>query len=223
MDVEMLSKTVLFKGMDVNEIKGLLQCIGGREVHYKKDELIYHMGDETTSIGLVLSGAVLVENDDIWGNRSILDRVAEGQIFAETYACVPGEKMRVNVRAAKPSHIMFLEVGKVVRLCPSDCAFHHHLILNLLEITACKNLKISRRIFNTSSKSIRGRLLSFLSDQAVEKGSREFDIVFNRQELADYLSVDRSAMSHELGKMQKEGLILVEKNRFRLLGMEEVL
>lgn len=221
MEIGELSQTLLFKGMCEKEIQDLLQCLGKREVCYQKDEIIYHMGDTVTAIGLVLSGAVLVENHDVWGNRSILDHVQEGQIFGETYACVPGEKLRINVRAAGSSRILFLEVGRVIRVCSSGCRFHHHLIQNLLEITAYKNLKISRRIFNTSAKSIRGRLLSFLSDQAVEKGCREFDIAFDRQQLADYLSVDRSAMSHELGKMQKEGLILVKRNHFQLLELQE--
>lgn len=221
MEIGQLSQTLLFKGMCEKEIQDLLQCLGKREVCYQKDEIIYHMGDTVTAIGLVLSGAVLVENHDVWGNRSILDHVQEGQIFGETYACVPGEKLRINVRAAGSSRILFLEVGRVIRVCSSGCRFHHHLIQNLLEITAYKNLKISRRIFNTSAKSIRGRLLSFLSDQAVEKGCREFDIAFDRQQLADYLSVDRSAMSHELGKMQKEGMILVKRNHFQLLELQE--
>ncbi len=221
MDREQLPQTLLFKGMTADEIRDLLRCLGEREVYYQKDETIYHMGDTVTAIGMILSGAVLIENDDIWGNRSILDHVGEGQIFGETYACVPGEKLRINVRAASPSRILFLEVGRVLRVCSSGCRFHHHLIQNLLEITAYKNLKISRRIFNTSAKSIRGRLLSFLSDQAVEQGGREFDIAFDRQQLADYLSVDRSALSHEIGKMQKEGLILVKRNHFKLLNIQE--
>lgn len=217
-DYEKLLATPLFRGVTLEEAEHMIQCLDVKRVHYKKEEIIYHEGDSITTVGIVLSGSVLIENNDIWGNRSILDRVGEGQIFAETYACVPGEKLLVNVLAAEASDILFLEVSKMLKGCTNVCSRRSKLIRNLLTVTAKKNLKLSHRIFNTSSKSIRGRLLSYLSYQAMENGSREFEIPFNRQQLADYLSVDRSAMSNELGKMQRDGLIRVEKNHFWLTG-----
>lgn len=151
----------------------------------------------------------------------MLERAGEGEIFAETYASIPDQKMLVNVIAAEDTEILFLNVGKCSPLSNS-CIFHNELIKNLLQVSAQKNLALSRRIFNTSSKSIRGRLLSYLSNQAVLCNSKEFDIPFNRQQLADYLSVDRSALSKELGKMSKEGLIYVKKSHFRLLSVQEL-
>ncbi len=215
-----LSKTALFQGSTAEETEKILSCLGAEEKHYRKEEIICHMGDTVTSLGVVISGSVLIENDDIWGNRSILDRVGPGQIFAETYACVPGEKLMVNVTAAEDAVILFLDVGRIICTCPNSCAYHSKLIRNLLSISAQKNLNLSRRIFNTSSKTIRGRLLSYLSDQAVQRGEQQFDIPFNRRQLADYLGVDRSAMSNELSKMQREGLIRVERNHFELLSGE---
>ena len=212
-----LSKTALFQGSTAEETEKILSCLGAEEKHYRKEEIICHMGDTVTSLGVVISGSVLIENDDIWGNRSILDRVGPGQIFAETYACVPGEKLMVNVTAAEDTVILFLNVGRIIRTCPNSCAYHSKLIRNLLSISAQKNLNLSQRIFNTSSKTIRGRLLSYLSDQAVQRGEQQFDIPFNRRQLADYLGVDRSAMSNELSKMQRDGLIRVERNHFELL------
>lgn len=194
----------------------MLKCLAARERHFQKSETIYRVGDTVTDVGLVLSGSVLIENDDFWGNRSILDQIGPGQIFAETYACVPGEKLMVAVTAAAASDILFLNVGKILEVCTNACSFHGKLIRNLLSLAAQKNLSLSRRIFHTSAKSIRERLLSYLSWQAVKQGSREFDIVFNRQQLADYLGVDRSAMSAELGKMRREGLIQVERNHFKM-------
>lgn len=215
-----LSKTALFQGSTAEETEKILSCLRAEEKHYKKEEIICHMGDTVTSLGVVISGSVLIENDDIWGNRSILDCVGPGQIFAETYACVPGEKLMVNVTAAEDTVILFLNVGRIIRSCPNSCSYHSKLIRNLLSISAQKNLNLSRRIFNTSSKTIRGRLLSYLSDQAVQKGKQQFDIPFNRRQLADYLGVDRSAMSNELSKMQRDGLIRVERNHFELLSGE---
>ncbi len=218
MDFVQISKTVLFQGTRPEDAEAMLKCLEAREKQFQKDETIYYVGDRVSELGLVLSGSVLIENDDLWGNRSILDRIGPGQIFAETYACVPGEKLLVTVTAAEKTEVLFLNVGKILRVCTNACSFHARLIRNLLTLSARKNLNLSRRIFHTSAKSIRGRLLSYLSWQAVKQGSREFDIPFNRQQLADYLGVDRSAMSAELGKMKREGLIQVDRSHF---GMEE--
>ena len=216
MDFVQVSKTVLFQGTRPEDAEAMLKCLEAREKQFQKDETIYYVGDRVSELGLVLSGSVLIENDDLWGNRSILDRIGPGQIFAETYACVPGEKLLVTVTAAEKTEVLFLNVGKILRVCTNACSFHARLIRNLLTLSARKNLNLSRRIFHTSAKSIRGRLLSYLSWQAVKQGSREFDIPFNRQQLADYLGVDRSAMSAELGKMKREGLIQVDRSHFRM-------
>lgn len=216
MDFVQISKTVLFQGTRPEDAEAMLKCLEAREKQFQKDETIYYVGDRVSELGLVLSGSVLIENDDLWGNRSILDRIGPGQIFAETYACVPGEKLLVTVTAAEKTEVLFLNVGKILRVCTNACSFHARLIRNLLTLSAQKNLNLSRRIFHTSAKSIRGRLLSYLSWQAVKQGSREFDIPFNRQQLADYLGLDRSAMSAELGKMKREGLIQVDRSHFRM-------
>ena len=216
MDFVQISKTVLFQGTRPEDAEAMLKCLEAREKQFQKDETIYYVGDRVSELGLVLSGSVLIENDDLWGNRSILDRIGPGQIFAETYACVPGEKLLVTVTAAEKTEVLFKKIKKILRVCTNACSFHARLIRNLLTLSAQKNLNLSRRIFHTSAKSIRGRLLSYLSWQAVKQGSREFDIPFNRQQLADYLGVDRSAMSAELGKMKREGLIQVDRSHFRM-------
>ena len=216
MDYLFLSKTVLFRGISPEEIKSMMCCLQAFTKSYPRSAIIHHAGDIIHSVGMVLSGSVSIENDDIWGNKSILDRIASGQIFAETYSCLPGEPLMVNVVAVEPTEVLFLNTEKMFTVCPNTCLFHSKLVRNMLSISAQKNLNLSRRIMHTSSKSIRGRLLSYLSFQATKHGSLEFEIPFNRQQLADYLSVDRSAMSNELSKMQRDGLLKVERNRFTL-------
>jgi len=216
-----LSETLLFQNISPEEIESLLACLSAQKKSFPKGSTILHAGEPVSSIGLVLSGSVSLEHDDPWGNKSILDQVEPGQAFAETYACVPGEPLMINAVAAQTSEILFLDVGQSLRLCSNACKFHNQLIENLLSIASRKNLNLSRRIFHTSSKSIRGRLLSYLSFQATENGSRDFVIPFNRQQLADYLSVDRSAMSNELSKMQRDGLLRVERSHFTLLSSVE--
>lgn len=216
-DYLFLSNTILFQGTSPEEVKAMLGCLQAEQKTYQKGEMIYRMGDAVPAMGLVLSGSVSIENDDIWGNKSILDTASAGQVFAETYACVPTEPMMVSVVASEKTEVLFLNVGRILQVCSNNCSHHGKIIRNLLSVSARKNLNLSRRIFHTSAKSIRGRLLSYLSYQAMKNGSREFYIPFSRQQLADYLSVDRSALSNELSKMQKDGLLKAERNHFILL------
>lgn len=219
MDFEFLSKTRLFSGSSPAEIEEMTRCLKAEQRAYEKGSMIYHAGDTAPSLGMVISGSVNIENDDVWGNKSILDNIGPGQVFAETYACVPKEPLMVNVVAAEHAVILFLHTSRLLNPCPTACPHHNRLIRSLLTVTAEKNLILSRRIFHTSSKSIRGRLVSYLSFQARYQNSHEFSIPFNRQQLADYLGVDRSAMSNELSKMQKDGLLTVCKNKFSIKMM----
>ena len=216
MDHKLLENAPLFKDVAPEEIDAMLQCLGTEEKEYEKGEIIFHAGDVIHSIGLVLTGRVQIENDDLWGNKSVLESVGPGFAFAESYACLPGEPLMVSAIAAEPSRILFLDIGRVLTAYPSACSHHSRLVQNLLYISSQKNLNLSRRIFHTSSKSIRSRLLSYLSFQAAKAGSQDFYIPFNRQQLADYLSIDRSAMSAELSKMRKEGILETDKNHFVL-------
>ncbi len=220
MDYKFLSAAELFHGAAPEEIKAMLNCLRAKKRNYRRGDTVYHVGDVVSAIGLVLSGSVSIESDDVWGNRSVLDKIGPGRVFAETYACIPGEPLMVSVVAAEHTEILFLDVSRALYACSKACSFHSKLVCSLLAISARKNLHLSRRIFHTSSKSIRGRLLSYLSFQAAQHGRNDFEIPFNRQQLADYLNVDRSAMSHELSKMQRDGLLKVNRSHFTLLGIE---
>lgn len=217
MDFALLSHTPLFAGVAPQEIEAMLACLDTERRHYTKGQIILRSGDTVRSMGIILSGRVLIEKTDLWGNATVLDSVGPGQIFAETYACTPQEPLMVDAVAAESAEVLFIQVARVLEVCPSSCAHHHTLIRNLLALSAQKNLLLSRKIFYTAPKTIRARLLSYLSDQAIRCGRRSFTIPFNRQQLADYLNVERSALSNELSKMQQDGLIETERNYFRLL------
>ena len=197
-DYSILGRSPLFRGIPAGDFGVLLEHLKAETRSYKKGDLICHAGEHTNALGIVLTGSVTIESDDIFGNRSVLDKVGPGQVFAETYACVPNDPMLVNVAAAE------------------NCRHHGKLIENLLLVSAQKNLSLSRRIFHTAPKTIRGRLISYLSFQAIRENSDSFTIPFNRQQLADYLSVDRSALSKEMGKMRDEGILNFSKNHFEL-------
>ena len=212
--LELLEQTALFRGMRREEIYAALEWLGAARRTYRKGAVIYHAGDHARTAGVVLSGSVCIENHDVWGNKSILDRVAAGQVFAESYACVPQEPMMVDVVASEAAEVLFLYTERLLQGETHPAL--NRMLGNFLRISAQKNLQLSRKIFYISSKSIRSRLQLYLSDQATRLGTREFDIPFDRQQLADYLGVDRSALSHALSMMQREGLLTVRKNHFCL-------
>ena len=213
--LDVLRNTALFRNMAKEEIKMILTQMGAVSRQYDKGETICRAGECAPGVGVVLSGSVCIENHDAWGNKTILDRIQAGQVFAESYACVPGALMMVSAVAAEKAEVFLLHTEGLFQ--PEMEHVAGPLIRNLLLISAQKNLQLSRKIFYTASKSIRGRLQLYLSDQATRLGTREFEIPFDRQQLADYLGVDRSALSHEFGKMQKEGLLQVRKNYFCIL------
>lgn len=216
MDYDFISKTAIFRGVTGSETEAMLQCLHAYSKTYGKDETVYRTGDHIDSMGLILWGSVNIEQGDVWGRISIIDNIGRGQVFAETYACMPGEPLMVDVIAAEETEILFLNAERVLTTCPSSCTFHSRLIRNLLAVMAGKNLNLTRKIGHITPRSIRERLLSYLSLQAIRQGRYRFEIPFNRQQLADYLCVDRSAMSNELSKMRREGLLEFEKNRFCL-------
>lgn len=216
MDIAFLSKTSLFKGISEQEIKTILPCLLSEEKTYSKGTFIHRMGDQIQSMGILLSGKISIENDDLWGNKTILNMITPGNVFAETYACIPGEQLMVNIVAIEKSKILYLNMVHLLCTCSNSCEFHSKLIRNLLTICAQKNLSLSQRSFHTAGKTIRARLLSYLSDEAARQGSYEFDIPFNRQQLADYLNLDRSALSNELSKMTRDGLLTTQQNHFVL-------
>lgn len=217
-----LASCPLFAGLAKEEIEQLLQHFGALTRCFEKDETVLHMGETTHRLGIVLQGGANVVRYDVWGNQSILDHVGPGQVFAETYACLPGEPLTVSVVTAETSRILFLELSRVLEGCPHNCGFHSTLLQNLLAVMARKNLNLTRKMNHITPRTIRERVLSYLSYEALRQQSHCFAIPFDRQQLADYLAVDRSALSAELSKLQKEGLIAYKKNQFILYTQAEI-
>ena len=213
---EEIPDSPLFAGIHPEEKESILKCLSAVEKKYEKGDAVFLAGTAIRSMGFILSGSVDISRDDFWGNRQVLGHAGSGELFGEAYACMPGESLMVNVEAAEKCRILFLDIGKILNVCTPACSHHNRLIHNLFFISARKNLLLSRRIFHTTPKSIRGRLLSYLSAQSAAANSLDFTIPFNRQQLADYLNVDRSALSAELSKMQREGLLTTERNHFTL-------
>ena len=206
----------LFSGISETELVAMLSCLETREERFPKDTFLLRAGDTAESIGLVLSGSVLVVQEDIWGNRNILSKAGPGQTFAAAYACAPGSLLNVSVLAETPVTAMFLNVKRVLNVCPSACEHHSRIIRNLLGELAEKNLRFGEKLTHMGQRTTRAKLMSYFSAEAQRLGTYEFDIPFSRQQLADYLAVERSGLSLELGKMRSEGLLDFHKSHFIL-------
>ena len=206
----------LFEGIPAQQLPVLLHALQAYEKHFDRGQPVYRVGDSAHALCVLLSGGVTIERDDAWGNKTILDHISPGMVFAETYACVPGTPMMVSAVAAEPGEVLFLPAAQLFAPAAGASDSRAVLLRNLLDVTARKNLTLTRKILHTTPKSLRGRLLSYLSAQAVQQGCDEFDIPFDRQQLADYLNADRSALSGELGKMQRDGLLSFRRNHFVL-------
>ena len=217
MDAQQLQKAMLFQGLTDSEIAEALQVLEAHEKRYEKGETLLTAGSVTERMGLVLEGSVTIESNDAWGNRTIISHVGCGQVFAETYALLENEPMLVDVTASENCQILFLRSGRIQSLQNSQNPWALKYITNLLTISMHKNLILSGRSFHTAPKTIRGRVMAYLNSASLQRHSREFDIPFDRQQLADYLNLERSALSKELGKMQREGLVFCRKNHFTIL------
>lgn len=216
MNYYFLTKTPLFMGCSEEETKHMLKCLRHNLKKYKKGQYIYRNGQLIKDVCIVLSGSVQIENIDVLGNKSILGISEAGDIFAESYACIPNQPILVDVIAREESEILFINVPALFSESDS-CGHGAKLIQNLLRISSKKNLGLSMRIFHTAPKTIRARLYSYFSEQISIQGSNDIKIPLDRQQLADYLGVDRTALSKELGKMRDEGLLSFHKNEFHIV------
>ncbi len=206
----------LFSGVSEAELTAMLACLKAEKKDFPKEAFVLRAGDTAESIGLVLTGTVLVIQEDIWGNRNILSKAGPGQTFAVAYACAPGSRLNVSVVAETPVTVLFLNVKRILTVCPSACSYHSRIIRNLLGELAGKNLQFSEKLTHVGQRSTRSKIMSYLSAEAQRLGTYELDIPFSRQQLADYLGVERSGLSQELGKMKKDGLLDYRKSHFVL-------
>lgn len=213
-----LKSCPLFAGLNEEELTSVLSCFGARPQQYEKGEAILTEGDPVRFIGVVLSGTVQIEQTDFYGFRSMMAKLGSGDIFAEAFACAGIREMPVDVTAAENSEVLLIDAARMMQPCAQHCGFHQQMIRNLLRVTAIKNLGLRQKMEITAKRSTREKLMAFLLLQAKKTGRDTFAIPFDRQELADYLGVDRSGLSAEISKLRKEGKLLCRKNRFTLLS-----
>ena len=206
----------LFRGIPEEEVAAMLSCLEAKTKSYPKDTFLMRVGDITDCLYIVLTGSILIIQEDIWGNSNIVAKADAGQTFAAAYACAPNARLNVNVIAEKPVTVMLMNVKRILNICPSACARHNGIIKNLLCDIAEKNLRFNEKLTHMGQRTTRAKLMSYFSSVAQRLGKHEFDIAFSRQQLADYLAVERSGLSVELGKMRNDGLLDFNRNHFVL-------
>jgi CRP-like cAMP-binding protein len=195
----------------------MLQCLDAKVRTYPKGECVFRQGEHLSCITVLVEGSLHIQRDDFWGNRSIIQQIGVGEMFGEAYMAPESGAILNDVVAAMDSAVIFFDVKRIITTCSSACRFHSMVVQNLFFAVSDKNRRLVQKLGHMAKRTTREKLLSYLSEEAKRQNSSTFTIPFNRQQLADFLSVDRSAMSNELGKMRDEGLILFEKNRFTLL------
>lgn len=215
--IEMIQKCPLFTGIDINHLKTMLTCLGARVVRAGKGRTIFNEGDSADRIGVVLQGSVQILRDDYYGDRSILAHITQQDIFGEAYAFSDSDTLPVSAIASEDSWILIIDSIRVRSCCSNACDHHNQLIYNLLKLVSDKNLKLHQKIHITSRRTTRDKLMAYLTNFAIQSGRNEFSIPYDRQGLADYLQVDRSGLSAEIGKLRREGVIECSRDRFKLL------
>ncbi len=213
---EIIRNCSLFKDIEDDNLLIMLDCLGAKVVEFDKKYTIMAEGYPAKNIGIMLSGSGQIVRIDYYGNRSIVSNIEPSEVFGEAFACAEVPSMPVDIIANEPCQVMFIDSSHILHTCKNNCGFHQQLIFNLMKDLATKNIMFHQKIEITSKRSTREKLMTYLMFQAKKKGESSFEIPFDRQELADYLEVERSGLSAEISKLKKEGIIDTRKNYFEL-------
>lgn len=213
MNLDNLKRNPLFQSIKEEQLAEVIDCLSGYFKKYQAGELIFGIGEKNYSLGIIQKGKIEISKDDFLGNRFLLTVLEEGELFAETFVCAGIEEIPVNVIAKEAVEILFLDYQKIIGEHSKHCQFHEQLISNMIQILAKKNLHLNERINAISKRSIRQKIIAYLT--SIQRGEESsIELLLSRQELADFLCVDRSAMTTELYKMKEEGIIDFSKNKF---------
>lgn len=215
--LSIIQRCPLFRDVSQQEMGEMLHCLNGAVRLYQKDEIIWMAGESIDRMGIVVEGTVRVIRDDVFGNRHILTDIAPGQLFGEAFVCAGVKTAPVTVIAREQSKVLFVEFHKLMTTCRNSCAYHNQLIFNMLSIIAQKNILLNKKMSYVTAKSTRNKIAMYLADIMEEPEQKSVRIPFNRNDLAEFLDVNRSVLSRQLSQMKSEGIIDMRKNVFYIL------
>ena len=216
-NIKILKMSSLFQGVEENDLEAMLNCLGATERKYKKNDVILLAGTKVTSVGIVAEGNAQITRDDAEGNRAILSELEKADLFAEAYVAAGAVEVPITVIATSDCRVVWIPFSKIVGTCSTACGFHRTLVQNMMRVIAMKSIWMNEKMRILSCKTTKEKLMTYLSDYSERVGKNKFKIPFSRSELADFLSVDRSAMSRELSRLRDEGYLKYHKNEFELL------
>lgn len=214
--LEILKRCPLFQGIAPEELLAMLDCIGADAKEYRKGTFILTEGLPVREIGILLSGRIELAQTDYHGNKNLLATVHAGELFGESFACAGLARSPLDAVTSEDCTVLLLRMEKILLTCHNGCTFHNRMIFNLVHVLAAKNVMFQQKFTVISKRSTREKLLTYLHGQAGDRAQAGFDIPLDRQALADYLGVDRSGLSAELGKLAREGVLSFRKNHFVL-------
>lgn len=215
-NIKILKQSPLFQGVEETDLEAMLSCLGATERKYSKNDVILLAGTRVTSVGILAEGNAQITRDDAEGNRAILSELEKADLFAEAYVAAGSEEIPITVVATTDCRIVWVPFSKIVGTCSNACGFHKTLVQNMMKVIAVKNIWMNEKMRILSCKTTKEKLMTYLSDYSERTGKNKFKIPFSRNELADFLSVDRSAMSRELSRLRDEGYLDYHKNEFEL-------
>lgn len=219
---DILSRCGLFADISKQEIVKVLGCLGASVKNYRKQSTVFIAGDRVQDIYILLSGGIQIAEEDFWGYRSIITEIMPAGLFGEAFACAGGLESLVTSTAIKDSEVMVIPYPRILQSCGTACSFHIKLNENMLKIVSFKNIELSKKNRILCKRTTREKLMEYFAFQILAAGSTDFTIPFDRGSLADYLCVDRSAMSRELSKMREEGIITFDKSSFSVIRPEAI-
>ena len=215
--LDILMRCPLFAGISPQNLSAMASCLSARPVRFSKGAVIFEEGQPARQMGLLLSGGAQIVKEDFYGNRTIVARIEPAEMFGESFACAQLDSIPVSVVATEDSEALLMDCQRLLTTCSNSCEFHNRIIFNLLKVVATKNLMFNQKIEITSKRTTREKLLTYLNLQAKNQGTNSFTIPYDRQELADYLEVDRSGLSAEISKLRREGVLESQRSQFTLL------
>ncbi len=215
--LDVIKSSPLFKDIETNSILSITSEWYSKIESYDKDNFIFLEGETLKNIGIILLGSAQIITYDFYGNKNIIASLEKSQLFGEAFVCALKNTMPMNVLATENTKVLFINYKEMTKIKNTNSLIIDKIKNNMLKIISEKNILLNKKIDLLSKRSTKEKILAYLYSVSKNAKSKTFTINLNRQELADFLSIERTAMSSKLSSLQREGVIKYDKNNFEIL------